>query len=124
MTMCITSSIFGGASLMGFFLPKSYVMGYSTILGGGMLGLLGLNASGLLAGKFLGYTLYANTLSTAESYLGIGLFTMMIVYDTHVAIKRYQKGDADHLGMSIQLLLDLWNLIIRIAASMAKDKKK
>lgn len=124
MTMGITASIFGGASLMGFFLPKSYVMGYSTILGGGMLGLLGLNASGLLAGKFLGYTLYANTLSTAESYLGIGLFTMMIVYDTHVAIKRYQKGDADHLGMSIQLLLDLWNLIIRIAASMAKDKKK
>lgn len=65
MTMGITASIFGGASLMGFFLPKSYVMGYGTILGGGMLGLLGLNASGLLAGKFLGYTLYANTLSTA-----------------------------------------------------------
>ena len=37
------------------------------------------------------------------------------MYDTHVAIKRYEKGDADHLGMSIQILLDVWNLIIRIA---------
>ncbi len=109
---------------MGFLLPKSYAMGYGTILGGSMLGLLGLNASGLLAGKFLGYTLYANTLSTAESYLGIGLFTMMIIYDTHIAIKRYQKGDADHLGMSIQLLLDLWYLIIRIATNLSKTTRK
>jgi FtsH-binding integral membrane protein len=124
MTLGITASIFGGASLMGFLLPKSYAMGYGTILGGSMLGLLGLNASGLLAGKFLGYTLYANTLSTAESYLGIGLFTMMIIYDTHIAIKRYQKGDADHLGMSIQLLLDLWYLIIRIATNLSKTTRK
>jgi FtsH-binding integral membrane protein len=87
--MGITASIFGGASIMGLLLPRSYALGYGTILGGGMLGLLGLNASGLLAGKFLGLTLFANTLTSAESYLGICLFTLMIMYDTHVAIKRY-----------------------------------
>ncbi len=44
----------------------------------------------------------------------------MLMYDTHTAIKRYEKGDADHLGMSIQILLDVWNIIIRIATEIAK----
>lgn len=46
----------------------------------------------------------------------------MILYDTHIAIKRYEIGDADHLGVSIQILLDVWNLIIRIATAIAKTK--
>ena len=61
---------------------------------------------------------------TMESYVGIGLFNLMLMYDTHLAIARYEKGDADHLGMSIQILLDLWNLIIRIAKEIAKNKLK
>jgi hypothetical protein len=51
----------------------------------------------------------------------------MIIYDTHLAIKRYARGDADHLGMSIQILLDIWNIIIRVATELAKaqaNKKK
>jgi FtsH-binding integral membrane protein len=122
MTMGVTAAIFGGASLMGLLMPKSKMLGYSGILSGSFLGLVGLNASGMLAAKFLGITLFANTLTTPESYLGIGIFTLMIVYDTHQAIKRYERGDADHLGMSIQILLDIWNLIIAIGKEIAKDK--
>lgn len=46
----------------------------------------------------------------------------MITYDTVEAVKRYQNKYADHLGIAVQLLLDLWNLIIRIAAELAKTQ--
>jgi FtsH-binding integral membrane protein len=124
MTMGVTAAIFGGASLVGLLLPRTTMLGYRNVLTGGLLGLLGLNVSGALAAKFLGFTLFATTLSTPESYIGIGLFTLMLIYDTTVAIKRYEKGDADHLGMSIQILLDIWNLIIKIAIEIAKAKAK
>lgn len=54
-------------------------------------------------------------LITGESYIGIGAFSLLIMYDTHLAIKRYEKGNSDHLGMSIQILLDVWNIIMRVA---------
>ena len=107
---------------MGLLMPKTKMLGYGGILSGSLFGLIGLNVSGSLAAKFLGITLFANTLTTAESYLGIGIFTLMIIYDTHQAIKRYERGDADHLGMSIQILLDIWNIIITIAKEIAKAK--
>jgi FtsH-binding integral membrane protein len=124
MTMGVTAAIFGGASLVGLLLPRSTMLGYGGVLGGSFFGLISLNATGVLAAKYLGITVFANTLTTAESYMGIGIFTLMIIYDTHMAIKRYQRGDADHLGMSIQLLLDIWNLIIKIAKEVAKAKLK
>jgi FtsH-binding integral membrane protein len=124
MTMGITAAIFGGASLTAFLMPKTKMLGYKGVLTGGLFGLLGLNFSGILAAKFLGITVFANTLTTAESYVGIGIFTLMIIYDTHQAIKRYERGDSDHLGMSIQIILDIWNLIIAIAKEIAKSKLK
>lgn len=124
MTMGVTAAIFGGASLMGLIMPRTMMLGYGGVLGGSLFGLIGLNATGMLAAKYLGITVFANTLTTVESYMGIGIFTLMIIYDTHLAIKRYQRGDADHLGMSIQILLDIWNLIIAIAKEIAKAKMK
>ncbi len=124
MTMGVTAAIFGGASLMGLILPRTMMLGYGGALGGSFLGILGLNATGVLAAKYLGITIFASTLTTAEAYFGIGMFSLMIIYDTHQAIKRYERGDADHLGMSIQILLDIWNLIIMIAKEIAKAKMK
>lgn len=120
--MGVTTAIFGGASLMGLLLPRGSMFGYGSVLMGGLIGLLGLNFSGILAAKYLGMGLFATTLSTLESYIGIGLFSALLIFDTHTAIKRYKCGDADHLGMSIQILLDVMNLIIRIAREIAKRK--
>lgn len=116
LTMGVSAAIFGGASLLGLILPRGFMLGYGSVLMGGIIGLIGLNFSGLLAAKFLGMHTFAATLLTIEAYCGIVLFSAMLVYDTHSAIKRYKLGDADHLGMSIQILLDVMNLIIRIAA--------
>jgi hypothetical protein len=62
--MGITSAIFGGASLMGFLLPRGTMFGYGSVLLGGLAGLVGLNFSGILAAKFLGIGLFASTLTT------------------------------------------------------------
>lgn len=62
------------------------------------------------------------SMTSTESMLGIIFFSALAIYDTHMAINRYNKGDADHLGASIQILLDLWNLIIRIAKEILKNK--
>lgn len=124
LSMGITVAMFGGASLIGLMMPKGAMLGYGNVLLGGMVGLIALNLGGIILGKYTGYTVFAETLMTMESYVGIGLFNLMLMYDTHLAIARYEKGDADHLGMSIQILLDLWNLIIRIAKEIAKNKLK
>jgi hypothetical protein len=58
-TMAITTAIFGGASLMGFVLPRGFMLGYGSVLSGGLAGLLCLNFSGVLAAKFLGMSLLA-----------------------------------------------------------------
>jgi FtsH-binding integral membrane protein len=115
MTMGVTAAIFGGASLVGLYLPKNTLLGYRSALKGSLIGLIGLNATGLLAAQIFGISLFASTLTSFESYMGIGLFSLMLIYDTTVAISRYEKGDADHLGMSIHVLLNVLNLIVRIA---------
>ena len=56
----------------------------------------------------------------ATNYVAVGLFTAFIAYDTHMAIKLYETGQPDHLGMATQFLLDFWNIftaLMRIFSS-------
>lgn len=89
MTIGITSSIFGGASLLGMILPRSFMLGYGSVLFGGLMGLVGFNFSLLAAAKIWGISTGVISLSSTESMIGIGLFSAMLIYDTHLAIKRY-----------------------------------
>lgn len=89
MTIGITSSIFGGASLLGMMLPRSFMLGYGSVLFGGLMGLVGFNFSLLAAAKIWGISTGVISLSSTESMIGIGLFSAMLIYDTHLAIKRY-----------------------------------
>jgi hypothetical protein len=124
MTMGITASIFGGAALLGMILPRSFMLGYGSVLFGGIIGLMSFKFA-LLGAASLGTIPILNfSLTSSDSLCGIVLFSALSIYDTHMAIGRYKKGDADHLGTSIQILLDLWNLIIRIAKEVAKAKLK
>jgi hypothetical protein len=65
LTMGISAAIFGGASLTALFLPRGFMLGYGSVLMGGLIGLLSLNFTGLLAAKFVGMGMFASTLSTA-----------------------------------------------------------
>lgn len=64
LTMGITSAIFGGASLVGLLMPRGFMVGYGSVLTGGLLGLIGLNLTGLLAAKYLGMAAAASIMTT------------------------------------------------------------
>ena len=118
----ITLGIFGGASAMAYALPKDKMLGYGKIFGGSLLGLIAMQLVGLGSAYFLGPNALSSLLFSIDNYAGILLFSGMIAYDTHVAIKEYEMGNADHLGISVQLLLDFWNLLIRVMQIMSRFK--
>ena len=80
---------------------------------GSLLGLIGLQLVGLLTAAFSGPNALSTLLFSANNYLGIGLFSALIAYDTHVAIKMYEMREAVHLGMAIQFLLNFWSVLLR-----------
>jgi FtsH-binding integral membrane protein len=114
----ITTAIFGGASMFAYAMPKDKMLGFGGVLMGSLLGLVGLQLVGLLSAVFMGPNALSTLLFSANNYIGIGLFSALIAYDTHVAIKMYEMREADHLGMAVQFLLDFWNILVRIVSIM------
>jgi Bax inhibitor 1 len=86
----ITTAIFGGASLVAYSMPKDKMLGMGGILMGSLFGLIGLQLVGLLTSMFMGPNPLSSLLFSANNYLGIGLFSALIAYDTHVAMKMYE----------------------------------
>lgn len=115
--------IFGGASLMAYTMPKDKMLGYGRIFMGSLLGLIGMQLVGLGSAYFMGPNALSTLLFQLDNYVGIALFAGLIGYDTHVAIKQYEQGLADHLGMSVQMLLNFWNILIRVMQIMSKFKE-
>ena len=107
---------------MAYALPKDKMLGYGKIFGGSLLGLIAMQLVGLGSAYFLGPNALSSLLFSIDNYAGILLFSGLIAYDTHVAIKEYEMGNADHLGISVQLLLDFWNLLIRVMQIMSRFK--
>lgn len=63
----------------------------------------------------MGPNLFTFMCHRADCFIGVGLFTAFIAYDTHVAMLAYENGNADHLGTSISFALDFWNVLVRVA---------
>lgn len=114
MAMAMTAAIFGGASLAAYNIPSTKMASIGRILFGSLLGLIGLQIIGLVAHLISGPNMLTSLLFRADNYLGILLFSGFVAYDTHVAMNSYEAGAADHLGMSVQFLLDVWNIFIRL----------
>lgn len=94
----ITMGIFGGASAIAYILPKDKMLGYGGIFVGSLIGLISIQLLGLGTAYFWGPNDLSTLLFNIHTYAGLLLFTCLIAYDTHVAIKSYEKGYADHLG--------------------------
>lgn len=62
----------------------------------------------------MGPNLFSMMLHRADTFVGVGLFSAFVAYDTHVAIKSYQEGNADHLLTSLDFALDFWNILVRM----------
>lgn len=58
--------------------------------------------------------MFSSCLHRVDTFAGIGIFSAMIAYDTHVALKSYEEGNADHLLTSLDFALDFWNILVRV----------
>lgn len=119
----VTLGIFGGASAISYMLPKDQILGYGNIFFGSLLGLIGVQLVGIGGTLLYGPNALSTLLFDVNTYGGLLLFSGLIAYDTHVAIKSYEMGYADHLGISTQLLLDFWNLLVRVMEMMNRFKR-
>ena len=118
----ITFGIFGGASAIAYTMPKDKMLGYGRVFTGSLIGLIAMQLVGLGSAYFMGPNALSSLLFTIDNYAGILLFAGLIGYDTHVAIKEYEMGNADHLAISIQMLLNFWNILIRVMQIMSRMK--
>ena len=64
--------------------------------------------------KVIGPNMFSSIVYRADTFLGVGLFTAFVAYDTHMAIKSYEEGYADHLLVSVDFILDFWNIMVRV----------
>ncbi len=117
----LTTAIFGGASLVAYRMPKDSMLKYGGVLGGSLLGLIGLQLGGLAYAAIFGANPFIGMLFNASNYIAVGLFTALIAYDTHMAIKMYELREPDHLGMAAQFLLDFWNIFTSLLRIFSRE---
>lgn len=120
----LTAAIFGGASLMAYRMPKDSMLGYGRALTGSLLGLIGLQLVGMGSAFIMGPNPFSMMLLNSSSYLAVGLFSVFVAYDTHFAIKMYEMKQPDQLGMSVQFLLDFWNIFTSLVRIFSSDWSK
>ena len=67
---------------------------------------------------------FLRVLNTIDNFVGIGVFTLYMMFDTHTAIQNYEQGNADHLGMSVEFILNAWNIFIRLVDIMMGERRR
>jgi FtsH-binding integral membrane protein len=63
-------------------------------------------------------------LTKIDNFAGIAIFTLYMMMDTHLAIKNYEDGYADHLGVSIEFVLNAWNIFVRVLELLNGDSDR
>lgn len=119
----ISILVLGGASLYALQKPVGHFKTWESTLSGGLIGLIGINLLSILFQAALGPNLFTYTVSNAETYIGLGLFTALQAYDTNRAIREFQMGRYDHLSHVVQFFLNFKNLLVRILILLQRDRE-
>lgn len=112
-----------GASAYAYARPYDALSTWGPALMGGLTGMVTLSCVSLGSTLFLGPNVFSDLWMQADMYGGVLLFTAMTAYDTHMAVKMYEKGNPDHIGCATDLYLDFMNLFVRFMEVMAKARK-
>lgn len=110
----ITAGICSGASLYAYVKPKGSLLWLGGPLMGCLLSLVGVQLISALSFWAYGPNMFSLMAYRADLYLGTALFTGFVAYDTHVAVKNYEDGNADHLGASLSMFLNFQNIFLRM----------
>jgi len=73
---------------LAYMAPHRKLLYLEGPLMGAITGLIVLQLSGLVGGM-MGYSAFAASVFKADTFLGIGLFSAFVAYDTHNAIRMY-----------------------------------
>jgi FtsH-binding integral membrane protein len=119
----VSGMLFGGSIIAARTCPSRSLLSWQVPLMGGLYGLIGVGILGIGAHLLMGPNPISSLLFAVDTYGGIVLFMGITALDTQIAVERYEKGDPDHLGCTIQLYLDFMNILIRIINIMSKNKK-
>ena len=107
----LTIALFGGASLAAYRIKKDSLLSYGSVLLGSLGGLVGLQLVGLASLFIAGTNPFATMLLNVSTYVSVGVFTALIAYDTHAAVRMYEEGNPDHLAAAMSFFLDIWNIM-------------
>lgn len=118
----LTAAIFGGASVAGYNMPKNALISYGRVLLGSLVGVIGLQLVGMGSLYFMGPTPFANTLMSTSTYFSAALFTVLVAYDTHMAVRMYENGRPDNLGLAANFVLDFWNIFVSILKILTRQR--
>ena len=123
-SLLMTTMVFTGASVYARKAQPGSFLAYGPALSGGLLGLVGTGLVGIGSEMFFGPNMFSALAHNVQLYAGIPLFTAFVAYDTHVAIQRFESGDPDHLGCSLELYLDFMNILVRMMKIVNKIKRE
>ena len=79
------TSTFAGASLYAYMAPQRKLLALEAPLMGALVGLIVLNF-GAIGAAYMGNPALAAGMMKLDMYLGLGVFSAFVAYDTHVAI--------------------------------------
>jgi FtsH-binding integral membrane protein len=85
----LTTAIFGAASTYAYMNPTSSTSTWGSALYSGILGLIGIQLAGLVTNLIIGPNMFTFACHRLDTFVGAGIFTALVAYDTHVAIKSY-----------------------------------
>lgn len=100
------AAVTGSTFLASLMMPRDSMIGYGNVLIGGLFGLCSLG----IANIFIDSSLLHNV----NIYGGLGLFMLLNMYDTHLCIREYEKGQLDHYAHAMNYSLNFWNIFVRL----------
>lgn len=115
MTAVATSVIFASFTMSAFYSPR----GQYLYLGGILGALVSLMMIGGLANTFIG----SQVVSNIELYLGLGIFSFYVLYDTQVIVERSEAGSRDSVLHALQLFTDLAAIFVRLLVILGKNRQ-
>jgi len=118
-----TSAIFGGFSIAAMKARRKSMLMLGGVLGGGLLLVVVCSLAGLVL-PLLGVTNPAilGALYNINLYLGLGVFSLFIAYDTQRMIEDYRAGNTDHISPALNLFLNVINIFVRLLQIFGGNK--
>jgi Bax inhibitor 1 len=114
-----TAVLFGSFTLSVLSSPSRQFFYVTGLLSSGVSILLYLNIFQLFFRTQLGYQI--------ELYLGLVVFSLFVVYDTQMMIRKAESGSRKVLLHSLELFMDIFGIFVRLLVILSKkeeNKKK